>query len=62
METRVQEYKDRLKRHDWFYDYSDDHGVYTRGSNSIMKIYELAKEIDPKWEIFNQYAPDQFKK
>lgn len=61
METKIQEYKDLLKKHNWFYDYSDNHGVYTRGSNSIIKIDELAKDVDPNYEIYNEFAPDQFK-
>jgi hypothetical protein len=58
MENKMEDYVARLKRHDWYYERSDDHNAYTRGNTARKKIMELAKQLDPEYEIFNQYAPD----
>jgi hypothetical protein len=62
MENKMEDYVARLKRHDWYYDYSDDHNAYMNGSTARRKILELADELDPNHEIFNQYAPEKFKR
>jgi len=49
METLTkQEYAEALKRHDWGYEYSDDHQVYLRGSEENTRLYEIAKQ-DPEF-------------
>lgn len=32
-------------KHDWYYDYSDDHSVWKRGEAEYKKIEELRKDI-----------------
>ena len=45
-----QEYFNLCARHDWFYDYSDDHSVWKRG-NDMQKIIRAVSEELP------DYAP-----
>jgi len=57
----MQDYISKLKSHDWFYAYSDDHRYYTKGSKEWKEISRLQKILDPKHEIYNKYAPDMMK-
>lgn len=58
----VEEYKSLLSRHDWYYDYSDDHSVWTRGSNERKELNNMQNAIDSDYKIWNEYAPDMFKR
>ena len=61
MKTKIEEYTELLKKHDWYYDYSDDHSVYERGYRQRNKLHQLAEEIDRDYELYNQYAPTKIK-
>lgn len=39
------EFRQLCKRHDLTYEYSDDHGYWTRGNASLAKIRAAAKEL-----------------
>lgn len=56
-----QRYIQELKLHDWYYDMSDDHRVWVKGKNQRHDLGKLQIEVDPNFEIWNQYAPDDFK-
>ena len=38
-----------LKKHDWFYDYSDDHRAWTRGRESWKNIQQTKSQIAAKY-------------
>jgi hypothetical protein len=62
MEELFKELEERLKFHDWNYDYSDDHIVYKRGSDNEQQINRLYLHLmafnEPKAiETWNKYAP-----
>lgn len=57
-----QQYRKLLKHHDWFSEYSDDHSVWEKGSIEYTQILCMAQQIDSDYKIFNQYAPDEYKK
>ena len=57
-----QQYRKLLKHHDWFSEYSDDHKVWEKASVEYTQIICMAQQIDSDYKIFNQYAPDEFKK
>ena len=42
--AEFQEYINKLNRHDWFYDYSDDHSVWRSGLASAKEIMNQSKE------------------
>jgi len=63
------EFSNDLEYHDWFYDYSDDHSVWTKGFNARKQLENVAltlvkteqatpKEVSTLW---NFYAPNQYK-
>ena len=53
------DYIKRLKLHDWFYEYSDDHSVYTKGNEARTELIKLQEEIDADFQIWNQYCPKE---
>ena len=62
------EFTNDLKAHDWFYDYSDDHSIWTRGRNERKQLQNVANTLvktkqastDQIAELWNTYAPDRF--
>lgn len=57
----LDEYKNALSRHDWFYAYSDDHSVWQRGSQQAKELREAQLRLDPTYSLWNDVAPAQFK-
>jgi len=55
------EYTELLKSADWYFEYSDDQKVWQSGVNQFQQLEKMAQEIDPKYTIWNEYAPDAFK-
>lgn len=60
--TPEQDYIERLKYHDWYYAYADDGRVYRRGAAAEEVLRALQKQLDPDYKIWNEHAPEQFKK
>lgn len=53
------EYYDELEKHDWFYDYSDDHSVWRRGQaarNKLSSIASQSPEHKALWDGFNKHV------
>ena len=57
--SKKNDYIKRLKIHDWWYDYSEDHSVYTKGNEARNKLLKLQKDIDTDFQIWNQYCPKE---
>ena len=50
------------RRHDWTYDYSDDHSVWDNGKNERNYLNHLKQYLDAidstkSNQIFNRYSP-----
>ena len=56
------QYRGLLKNHDWYSEYSDDYRVWQKASEEYTKIICMAQQIDMDYKIFNEYAPDEYKK
>jgi len=50
-------YEAALRRHDWTFEYSDDHSVYTRGRQALIALRAQQARIDPAFVIWNSIAP-----
>ena len=57
-----------LKSHDWYYGYSDDHRVWSRGEEEHRRIYALYSKLSDEigeegaLEVWNENAPLAFKR
>lgn len=58
-ETELEKYIHALKYHDWFFEWSDDHRVWKAGMNSLDRLREQRKKLDPDWKIWNEHAPKE---
>lgn len=56
-EPTLDDYRDALAAHDWFYEFSDDHRVWGNGRNQEARLRLMAKTLDPDLTIWKQYAP-----
>ena len=61
MLPKIDTYINLLQTHDWSYDYSDDHSKWQRGFAERETLKEYAREVDPTYQIWNEYAPEGFK-
>lgn len=63
----LKELEQRLKSHDWWYQYSDDHRYWVRGGQEWKEIRELVAQINDAGlekeaeTIWKKTAPDDFK-
>ncbi|WP_225784698.1 hypothetical protein [Xenophilus sp. Marseille-Q4582] len=55
------EYRAALAVHDWHFERSDDHGVWTAGVNSLGRLQAMRKRLDTDGAIWNEYAPVEFR-
>lgn len=59
----LHDFKDACRTHDWYYNYSDDHRVWQKGSQQSARISSMLKELkehglgDKAEEIYKEYAP-----
>ncbi len=53
--TELEQYEADLKKHDWLYNFSDDHSVYKRGQAEQKRLEALREKLDPNREIWNKY-------
>jgi hypothetical protein len=61
-EYTIHELETRLKSHDWYCDFSDDHSVWSSGEASRKKILTLITQVNPEQarELWAKYAPKGF--
>lgn len=61
--STLKEFSEACRTHDWYYEYSDDHRVWTRGKNERASINQLYKILDENGlkekadEIRSKYSP-----
>jgi hypothetical protein len=51
----IEQFFNECLRHDWFYDYSDDHRVWTAGNENKNRLYNLADGNDVKEKIMSEF-------
>ena len=54
--SELDNYEALLKKHDWYYNYSDDHSVWRRGRDSYAELCKQQVKLDPTKEIWNKYV------
>lgn len=61
MECSIVEYYEMLKNHDWYYDFSDDHLVWTSGNASKCELELIAetKGLDYK-RMYEEFKAAMF--
>lgn len=55
-ETKLEDLEIRLRKHDWYYMFSDDNRVYLAGEDSLDTIKRAVKELGAEGEaLYNKY-------
>lgn len=54
--AELEVYVAMLKAHDWYYDFTDDHRVWTKWNEHYKRMVAMANVLDPDRSIWNQYA------
>ena len=49
VQITLEEFTQKIKNLDWFYNMSDDHSAYTRGRNACQYYRDLAHAFGPEW-------------
>lgn len=52
----LSEFYTELGYHDWYYEYSDDHGVWRRGREDYGRLVSIAKESPEHQKLFEDYS------
>tara|TARA_R110000868_G_scaffold203167_1_gene450988 strand:+ start:401 stop:637 length:237 start_codon:yes stop_codon:yes gene_type:complete len=59
---KLQDFKKLLDNHDWFYNFSDDHGIWVRGERQVAEIHHVLLQnnnIEMK-KLYNEYYARYF--
>jgi len=57
-ESPIEKLERLLKRHDWYYERSDDHRAWTKGCNQSSAISSLVVSLgDDGKKLYDQYCP-----
>ena len=56
----IDEYRQALQSHDWFYDCSEDPRYYSKGRDQRTELYLMRYQLDKDYAIWNELAPDIF--
>ena len=69
-EAQIQQTEEKLrvelKRHDWYYTYSDDGAAYRRGDahrkqiDAMFKAFKATAGTERAHSLWNEYAPADF--
>lgn len=54
-------YRQLLASHDWEYEQADDSRVWRKGRLEWRVLIEMRTALDPKAEVWNEFAPAGFK-
>ena len=52
----IEEYYDALACHDWYYNYSDDHGVWQKGLAESRRLQAVCQENDVFTDMYTDFV------
>lgn len=58
--TDLQSYYDELANHDWFYEYSDDHSVWRKGSSAQTQLRAKSNKAPEHLSLYNAWSSYMF--
>lgn len=53
----VEQYRQALAAHDWWFAFSDDYTCYSEGQRNRDRLLEAAKTFDPDMAIWAEFKP-----
>jgi hypothetical protein len=58
--VNLKDFYQMLKQHDWYYEYSDDYGVYMRGKANRNKLKKMAAQSPAHQHLFDSFFRHYF--
>ena len=55
-----EDFLSKLRSHDWYYNYSDDHRAYCKGRDSYAEISKLANSDPRLMSLLKDYQEKRF--
>ena len=62
MDYTIEQYRQALQSHDWFYDCTEDPRVYRRGAEKRQELYAMQYQLDRNFKIWNEFAPQFYQR
>lgn len=56
----LKEFYQELEKHDWYYDMSDDHGVWERGTANKRRLEGIAEESEEHRKLYEGFSQHYF--
>lgn len=53
----LDEYIQALKKHDWYFEWSDDHRMWQAGNAQLKALREAQRQLDPLGTVWNANCP-----
>ena len=53
---KIAEYFKELEKHDWYYNYSDDHSVWRKGNENTKRLQAIAQEQPILGRMYTEYS------
>lgn len=57
---QLKEYDNLLAQHDWYYNYSDDYTVWSKGDSSYQRLLDISKLTDDHAKLFQAWGKLHF--
>lgn len=56
----LEQYKQALLDHDWYFQYADDYKTYKAGQNALDALRAAQRKLDPQAYLWNEQAPSDY--
>ncbi len=54
------EYYNELEKHDWYFNYSDDHRVWSNGNSNLKRLQKLSMLSEKHRDLYEAYEAHIF--
>ena len=65
IEVSLEGLENKCRKHEWYYNYSDDNRKWSRGFDTYREINAILEKLGHSREaieVHNKYAPERFKR
>lgn len=59
-QVSLRDYWDKLSRHDWYYNYSDDGSVWRRGEENESKLIAISRQSPEHKALYDGFKEHHF--
>jgi len=56
----LEQYKQALLDHDWYFKYADDYKTFQAGQRALDALRKSQRQLDPQAYLWNEQAPSDY--